>query len=315
MNLINSPDRLPHGLPARRWLVLLASSFALAAVLLGIPCILQAQPTAHYPPGIHGINAGTLPPPGLYVRDYNLFYTSDHLNGPTGDRTGPANFDAFTYANIIRPIWITQCQVLGGCLGTDLVVPLVYRRLQAGSFDDNSFGLGDICPEVTLSWHFPQFDLCLGAGEWMPTGESAPKPTTHAGLGFWTTMFTLGGTWYIDSDRTWSVAALNRYEINNTDQPHTHTTTGDAWTIEWGAGKAFSKTISAGVVGYYQAKVRGDTGLNPQPLNRVAAIGPEIDVAFPAITLLLALRYDYEFLSNNRAQGHTVSLVLTKRIF
>lgn len=282
--------------------------------LVSIPDVLQAQPTAHYPPGVHGINAGSLPPPGLYLRDYNLFYSSDHLNGPTGYRTAPANFDAFTYANIIRPIWITDLQVLGGCLGTDVVIPLVYRRLQAGSFDDNSFGLGDFFAEGTISWHLQQFDICLGAGEWMPTGKSAPKPTTHAGLGFWTTMFTLGGTWFIDSDKTWSVSALNRYEINNTESPHSHTTTGDAWTIEWGLGKAFNKTFTAGAVGYYQAKVTGDTGMNPQPLNRVAAIGPELDLSFPAITTVVALRYDYEFLSDNRAQGHTVSLVLTKRL-
>src|SRR3974390_898569 len=115
-------------------------------------CALQAQPSAHYPPGIHGINAGSLPGPGFYLRDYNLFYTSDHLNGPNGDRPGPANFDAFTYANIIRPIWITDVKFLGAYLGTDIVVPLVYKSLQAGSFDDSSFGLGDILPEVTLSW-------------------------------------------------------------------------------------------------------------------------------------------------------------------
>jgi hypothetical protein len=68
------------------------------------------------------------------------------------------------------------------------------------------------------------------------------------------------------------------------------------------------------VRGYYQAKVTGDTGAHPQPLNRVAAIGPEIDLAFPPQKLVLALRYEYEFLSENRAQGHTVSLVLTKRL-
>jgi len=311
MNNSNSLHRQAQD-RAKGWFVSLASSSSLLA-LLALPCGLQAQPTAHYPPGIHGINAATLPGPGLYLRDYNLFYTSDHLNGPTGDRTGPANFDAFTYANVIRPIWITDVKVLGGYLGTDVVVPLVYRSLRAGSFDDSSFGLGDIFAEATLSWHLKQFDFCAGVGEWMPTGESAAKPTTRAGLGFWTTMFTFGGTWFIDSNRTWSVSALNRYEINNTEQPDTHTTTGDAWTIEWGLGKALTKTITAGVVGYYQAKVTGDTGAHPQPLNRVAAIGPEFDLAFPAQKLLLALRYDYEFLADNRAQGHTVSLVLTKR--
>jgi hypothetical protein len=29
--------------------------------------------------------------------------------------------------------------------------------------------------------------------------------------------------------------------------------------------------------------------------------------------LFVSLRYDYEFLADNRAQGHTVALTLTKR--
>ena len=308
----SSPNGQAQGLVANTWFASRAVSCCVAAALVALPCGLEAQPTAHYPPGIHGINAATLPPPGFYLRDYNLFYTSDHLNGPTGDRTGPANFDAFTYANVLRPIWITDLQVLGGYLGTDVVVPFIYRSLRAGSFDNSSFGLGDFFAEGTLSWHPKQFDFCIGVGEWMPTGDSAAKPTTRAGLGYWTTMFTFGGTWSIDRDRTWSLSALNRYEIN-TEQPDSHTTTGDAWTVEYGLGKALSKTINAGAAGYYQAKVTGDTGLHPQPLNRVAAIGPEIDFAFPAPKLLLSLRYEYEFFSENRAQGHTAALVLTKR--
>jgi len=71
--------------------------------------------------------------------------------------------------------------------------------------------------------------------------------------------------------------------------------------------------MNVGVVGYYQAKVTGDTGLHPQPLNRVAALGPEIDQAFPKQKFWVSLRYEYEFLSESRAQGHTVSLVITKR--
>jgi hypothetical protein len=272
----------------------------------------QAQPTAHYPTGIHGINAGTLPLPGFYVRDYNLFYGSDRLNDSTGSRTAPANFEAFTYANILRPIWITDLKLLGAYAGVDMVVPFIYRRLQSGKFDSSTFGLGDVLPEATLSWHFSHFDVCAGAGEWIPTGDSGVRPTTRPGLGYWGTMFTLGGTWYIDNDRKWSVGALNRYEINGQKQ-ETDTTTGDAWTLEWGVGRKLTKSLTAGVAGYYQAKVTGDSGAHPQPLNRVAALGPELAVAFPSLQLSVALRYEYEFMSNNRAQGHTGALVLTKR--
>lgn len=58
----------------------------LTAGLLALPIAVQAQPTAHYPPGLHGINAATLPSPGFYVRDYNFFYFSDRLNDGNGNR-------------------------------------------------------------------------------------------------------------------------------------------------------------------------------------------------------------------------------------
>ncbi len=283
----------------------------LTAGLLALPIAVQAQPTAHYPPGLHGINAATLPSPGFYVRDYNFFYFSDRLNDGNGNRNGQANFDAFTYANVIRPIWISRYKVFGGYLGADVVIPLVNRHLTSGSFSDSTFALGDILAEGSISWHTKPFDFCFGVGEWMPTGESARKPTTRPGLDYWTTMFTLGATWYMDSAKTWSLSALNRYEIN-TEQSYTDTTTGNAWTVEWGLAKALNKTVSIGPVGYYQAKVTDDSGAHPQPINRVLAVGSEVMLSFRPQKFNVSLRYNYEIMAENRAQGQTVALVVTK---
>ena len=54
-------------------------------------------------------------------------------------------------------------------------------------------------------------------------------------------MLTAGVTWYIDQEKTWSVSALNRYEFN-TEQRDTDVTPGQAYTLEWGIGKAVTKT-------------------------------------------------------------------------
>ena len=51
-------------------------ALAIAGVLL-VPVLLQAQPTAHYPPGIEGIKGASLPPPGFYLRDYNYAYFAE----------------------------------------------------------------------------------------------------------------------------------------------------------------------------------------------------------------------------------------------
>jgi len=287
----------------------------LAATLAAMTGAIQAQPTAHYVPGIEGIKGASLPPPGWYLRDYNVFYVADQLNNATGHSAGPPNFEALTFANVPRALWITDAKFLGGNVGLDALLPLTYQSVEAGPFNRSTFGIGDFFAESTLSWHLKQFDFSAGCGLWTPTGDSASPPTTRVGSGFWTPMLTAGATWYPDEAKTWSISALNRYEFNTEDRD-THDTRGQADTLEWGIAKTLHKTIDCGLVGYYQQKVTRDTGSNPAgitPIDRVAAIGPEVSVAIPSATLFVSLRYEYEFLAENRAQGHTVALTLTKR--
>jgi hypothetical protein len=287
----------------------------LAAALAAVPGPLQAQPTAHYIPGVEGIQGATLPPPGFYLRDYNYFYVADQLNNGAGHNAGPPNFQSLLYANVPRAVWITDTKFLGGNVGVDALLPLAYQSVRAGQFDTSSFGIGDFFAEGTLSWHPKQFDFSAGCGLWMPTGNSASQPTTRIGSGFWTPMLTAGATWYPDAAKTWSLSALSRYEFN-TENRDTHDTPGQAYTLEWGLGKALSKTITCGLAGYYQQKTTADTGSDLPQLkqdDRVAAVGPEISVAIPSAMLFVSCRYEYEFMAASRAQGHTVALTLTKR--
>ncbi|HEY3915031.1 MAG TPA: transporter [Verrucomicrobiae bacterium] len=283
-------------------------------VLAFYPGLLRSQPTAQYVPGAEGIKGASLPPPGWYLRDYNLFYDANQLNDANGNDTH-RKFNVFTYAQVPRVLWITDTKVLGGYLGVDALVPFAYSRLNvapAGPYDHSHSGVGDAFGEGTWSCHLKQFDLSLGAGFWAPTGGSSQPDS--AGTGYWTTMFTAGATWYADAAKTWSLSALSRYEIN-TQSRDTQDTRGLAYTLEWGAAKTI-KTLDLGLVGYYQDKVTSDYGLNPaglKPFDSVAAIGPEVSMAFPKIMLFTSLRYNYEFLAYNRAQGHTVTLTLTKR--
>jgi hypothetical protein len=123
-------------------------------------------------------------------------------------------------------------------------------------------------------------------------------------------MQTAGATWYVDEAKTWAVSALNRYEFN-TGQRYTHVTPGDAYTLEWGVSKSVCKAADLGVVGYYQQQVTANS--NKLPLNRVAAIGPEVSCMFPKQMFFVSLRYNYEFMAESRAQGSAITLTLTKR--
>jgi len=284
----------------------------LAASFVTLPGVLQAQPSAQYVPGSEGIKGASLPPPGVYFRDYNYFYWAGQINDPSGQNRQIPNLDAFTYANIPRVIWITDTKFLGGYVGVDALLPLVDQHLGFPGYSSTTFGIGDFFGEGTLSWHIKQFDFAVGSGVWAPTGDSAPQPTTRIGAGFWTFMQTAGATWYIDEEKTWAVSALNRYEFN-TEQRDTHVTPGDAYTLEWGVSKGVCKVVDLGMVGYYQQQVNPNEGASWSSRSRVAAVGPEVNVVFPDLMLFISLRYNYEFMAENRAQGNAVTLTLTKR--
>jgi hypothetical protein len=287
------------------------------AAVLALPGLLQAQPSAHYPPGVEGIKAASLPPPGIYVRDYNYCWFADTLNDPHGDKASlPGETKAFVYANIPRVIWITDLEVLGGNIGVDALLPLQYTHLEinAAHLDDSTFGIGDFAVEGTWSKHIKQFDFALGYGVFAPTGDSDPiNHPTWAGQGYWTHLLTAGATWYVDADKTWALSALNRFEINH-EQDKTDITKGDVYTLEWGLSKTLVKTVEVGAVGYYQQKVTSDSGSSAALRDRVAAVGPEIGVFCPHLGVNTSLRYLYEFMSEDRFQGHTIALVFTKRL-
>jgi len=285
-----------------------------AGALLALPALLQAQTpsfTSHYVPGVEGIKGASLPPPGFYLRDYNAFYTTDRLNMPNGHKAN-LDFDAFVYANVIRGIWVTPWQVLGGNYVMDAIVPFQSTNLKVNGWKDNNFGLGDICLEpATIAWHGAQWDAVLAYSLWMPTGESQPG-TAEPGKGFWGHMITAGGTVYFDKEKTWALSLLNRYEFNQEEQD-TDITPGNEWTLEWGLSKSITPTVDIGVVGYYQLQTTRDSGRGASnDRDQVLAFGPEVNAFWPNIGLFTSLRCNFEVLAKDRSQGETIVLTLTK---
>lgn len=271
----------------------------------------------NYPIGVEGLKGGTLPPPGFYLRDYNLFYFSERLNNRYGDEV-PISFEAFGYANAVRPIWITDWSLLGGAYGMDVLVPFIYKDVKAGAASDSNFNIGDTFVEpITLSWHWDKADLGVGYGFWAPTGDYSATQMVNTGQGFWGHMFTLGATVYADAAKTWAFSALARYEINHEHEDF-KLTPGNALSLEWGINKTFAKFYDVGVVGYWQQQTTKDSGTGPggaaasTALDSVVGIGPEINVLWPKLKLFTSLRYNYELMSESRPQGHTVTLTLTK---
>lgn len=282
---------------------------------IALPQLAFAQTTGHYPIGVEGLKGATLPPPGLWLRDYNYFYYTDRLNDPDGDKV-PIDFEAFAYVNAFRPVWITDVKVLGANYGCDVLVPLVYEDVKVNGVRQNESGLGDIFVEpVTLSWHWQQADASVGYGLWVPTGDADPEKalTGGVGQGHWSHMFTAGGTVYFDTRKTWSFSALGRYEIHTANNDYAGLEAGDTLSLEWGLGKALAQSVEVGVIGYWQAQTTDDSGLAIEEKDHVVAVGPEISLFCSKLGLFASLRYAYEVTAEDRPQGHTGVLTLTKK--
>jgi len=281
---------------------------ALTGLLL-LPAWIQAQPVVagHYPAGAEGIKGASLPPPGIYFRDYNFFYGADKF------ADGPPQFDVFAYINAPRLIWMTDLKIFGANYGMDIIVPFGYMDWNVMGSHDSDFQLGDIQVEpLLLSWHLKQFDVACGYAFWAPTGDYDPNQPDLISKGFWSHMLTAGAVWYPDTAKTWALSLLNRYEFCM-QQEDTDIDPGQVYTLEWGFSKNLEKTIDVGLIGYYQQQTTKDTGATAtDKLDRKVGIGPEISVFFPKAGLFLSARYAYEFGAVERPEGQLGTLTLTK---
>ncbi len=285
----------------------------LSAGLLALPGLVQAQAivAGHYPAGAEGIKGSTLPPPGLYFRDYNFGYFSDRFED------GPPVFDIDAYINAPRLIWMTDWKVFGANYGMDLIVPFGYMDWKVGApgavMKDSYWGIGDIQFEpLLLGWHFPQFDLAAAYAVWAPTGDYSPLRPDLLAKGFWSHMLTFGGTWYFDAEKTWAISLLNRYEFCH-EQEQTHNNPGDVYTLEWGISKSLSKTLDVGLIGYWQQQTTKDSGLTATTKkDRKVGVGAEVNMFCPKIGAFTSLRYAYEFDAVERPEGHLIAFTFTK---
>ena len=235
-------------------------TFAATAVLAGLASLspLVAQAEGHYVPGVEGIQAASVPPPGFYYLGYAVNYNANSFRAPGSSTDLPGHNSATVTALANRFVWMTGHKVLGADYGVEAIVPLVRTSLtiNAAGIADSRTGVGDVyVAPLVLGWHGAQWDAVAVAGMWLDTG-STDHPAS-AGKGFKSTMLTAGMTYYFDAAKTISGSALMRFERHGkTDSGFRH---GNQATVEWGLAKVFG-TMQAGVVGYSQWQTSNDSG-------------------------------------------------------
>ena len=284
-------------------------------ILFFLPALALAGGNTHYTNGVEGIRAATLPGPGVYYRQYNVLYSADTQADGEG-KDAPLDLDLTVYANVHRFLWVTENQLLGGNIFMSATLPLLNTDISIGAagVDDDRFGLGDINLEpFGLAWHGPRHDLAMGLSVFLPTGQYGKDRAASPGKGFWTGMLTLGGTLYLDPERTWSASVLSRYEVHS-NRDGDDFRPGDDFHLEWGIGKVLSDTWEVGLAGYAQWQLTDDRekdAVNPGLHDRGFGIGPEVNINVPLLKGIITLRTVKEFGAVDRSEGVISSIVFT----
>ncbi len=269
-----------------------------------------------YVNGVEGIKAGSVPPPGLYTRNYVVFYSADSLAGPDGGNL-PVGFNVDVSAVVSRLIFITKYKFMGADYGFDITLPLVRTSLgiDALALDETRTGFGNVLIEpIILSWHFKRADLSAAVGVFFKTGNFALQHPASPGKDYATTMFTLGGTIYLDNTRKTTFSILSRYETHGTSSA-TGISPGNDFHFEFGIGHTFGRFTDVGIAGYGAWQVGADSGAvsGGDIRDRVLALGPEISTVLPKAGLLLSVRVLKEFKAIDRPEGWIAVTTLTHR--
>lgn len=282
----------------------LCLAFAAAAVSV------TSFAAGHYVPGVEGIQAASVPPPGIYYLGYLINYNINEISGAPGDNTGTVS----VLAN--RGVWISSHKFLGADYGMEAIAPIQANSLTFNGigYGGTSRGLGDIyLGPVVLGWHGSNWDGVFALGEWLDNGSYSASIPSSVGLGYKSTMLTLGGTFYPDVKKEWSASILARFEKNGT-QSQTGITPGNGLSVEWGIAKQIGGGKQLGLVGYYQDQTSNNSGPGASPLNpRKSAIGIQFDYPILDHGLFLKFAGYTEYSANGGAvKGNLLRMTIVK---
>jgi hypothetical protein len=286
-------------------------------VLLSQPAAAQGLPTTVR--GDIGLQAGTLPPPGIYVVNLVYNYNFDTLKTNDGRKIeGTGSINQTFYA--LGFTYVSEKKILGGNYSASFVLPLVSLAIDTPRLDLSSrWSASDVYFQpISLGWHFKQADLIAGYGLYVPTGRFTPGGANNTGLGHWGNEFTFGFTVYPNEKRSIHLSTLASYDIQS-EKEGGGQKVGNVLTLEGGAGLALRRGLmNVGPVYYAQWKMTEDQTPSDLPAfrgkHRYIGLGPEFNNTWlikEKTPLVLTFRYFFETGNRVATQGNTLVFALT----
>ena len=140
----------------------------------------------------------------------------------------------------------------------------------------------------------------------VPIGDYNNGALDNLAFNRWSVDINAAATW-LDPTIGFELSAAAGITFNEKNSA-TNYKTGEEFHLEFAALQHFSKSFSAGLVGYHYQQISGDSGSGAVLgafKGRVTALGPQIALTFPVngIPVNVSGRFFAEFGAKNRLEG------------
>lgn len=248
-----------------------------------------------------GIDAGTLPAPGLLLIYRMIDFSANTSRDGNGDALPIPGLKIGALANAPAVVFTANPR------GMPYLTAAVSLPLAAVSFDSdvppvgqNNVGIGDLfVAPLRVGWRLSRYDLVTGYSFYVPTGRFDPAEAASVGRGYWINQLSIGGAVHFDATRDERASVLISYERNQPNRK-IETKRGDLLNVQGGAGGNIYPNIAAGLAGYALWQMNDDRGANLPPElagthTRAFGLGPEIDVTIPKRRMRVDARAEWDF--------------------
>ncbi|MDR2914385.1 MAG: transporter [Tannerella sp.] len=276
--------------------------------------------------GDFGLSAGTQGAPSLAAYMPFSGYNASKYRNDDGDKTSAPDINTFIMG--VGGTVITNFKLLGANYGANVLICFASAKVDGNYVQTkNSLAFSDMYVQpVQLGWHWKKADLTIGYGLYIPTGKYELGGDNNTGLGMWTHEFSTGGTWYLDTRKTFNLSTIAFYGIHSKKRG-TDLKVGDILTLEGGLAKSFvisakSTTpwvLQVGPVYYAQFKITDDEiPVANQTFSgnkdHIYGLGIEADAVIPKTRTMLSARWLGEMGAKNRFQGNTFMITIAQSL-
>ncbi|MFG6432989.1 SphA family protein [Roseateles sp. LYH14W] len=230
-----------------------------------------------YPRGVENYLAGAVPPPGLYWLGYGNVYSADRLNDKDGNEIPIPGFKVQAGALVLRPVWSTTYQALGGNIVFHSVIPLVDLKVNAAGNSQHKTGIGDVTVGIGLATHYsPQFHTALGLDLVLPTGGYGKDDLANIGRNYatWQPLYALSWT----DAKGFNGDLKFTFNLNQRNKD-TDYRSGNELFIDYAAGWGLGNGWTVGVGGHAWQQLGNDKSAGATLADskvRAFSIGPSI---------------------------------------